>query len=219
MDNQKQKLAGPATYIAAASLFICFVSFLVLMYSINSGVDFSWERPVQQYFQNWNEGNVHLVFKIWTELGSRLAIGLISLALIGWLLWKHKDFVGIAITAILVAGTDKLNVFLKNLVGRDRPAIDPSIDAIGYSFPSGHAMLSIVTFSIVAYFISKYIKAIGGKVLIWLIAVFFIVTIGISRVVLSAHFPSDIVAGYCLGFVCFILAIKVYKIVTPFVKK
>lgn len=219
MDKQKHQFAGPLTYVSAAVVFLAFVNFLILMYSINSGMEFSWEKPVQSYFQNWNEGKAHLFFKYWTELGSRIGIGLVTLALMIWLLWKKRDFIAIALVAALVAGTDRLNVFVKGLIGRDRPTIDPSIDAVGYSFPSGHAMLSIVTYGIVAYFLSQYLKDKGKKVVIWLSAILVIIVTGISRVVLSAHFPSDIVAGYCLGLVCLILAIKLYRVLLNILKK
>ncbi|WP_019240392.1 MULTISPECIES: phosphatase PAP2 family protein [Bacillus] len=212
MDKQKNRHAGPLTYLTAAIVFISFVSFLILMYVINSGIEFSWEKPVQSYFQNWNEGNVHMFFKYWTELGSRGGIGVVTLALMIWLLWKKKDLIAVAIVAFLVAGTDRLNVFVKGLVGRDRPLIDPSIDAVGYSFPSGHAMLSIVTYAVVAYFISKYLQGKRKKVLIWITAIIIIIVTGISRIVLSAHFPSDVLAGYFLGLVCIILAIKLYHL-------
>lgn len=219
MDNHSQHYAGPRTYISAVLLIIAFISFLIIMYGINSGIEFSWEQPTQRYFQNWNEGYVHTFFKIWTELGSRLGIGLVTLALIIWLGWKSRDFVAVGISAILVVGADRLNVFVKELVGRDRPAIDPSIDAVGYSFPSGHAMLSIVTYGIIAYFVSRKLKKMSHKTLAWFIAILIIIITGISRIVLSAHYPTDVVAGYCLGFVLLIIAIKCYGFLSASINK
>ena len=219
MDNQHQKMATPITFAVAIILLMAFISFLVIMYTINSGIEFSWEKPIQSYFQAWNEGVLHTFFKYETELGSRLVIGIVTLILIGTVWWKSRDYVGMGIIAIAVASTDKLNVFVKHLVARDRPSINPSIDAVGYSFPSGHAMLTIVTFLLVAYFISRYFELVGPKVLVWLAAIAIIVITGISRIVLSAHYPSDVLAGYCLGLVCFILAIKFYRSVSSFIKK
>ncbi|MGM9924034.1 MAG: phosphatase PAP2 family protein [Bacillus sp. (in: firmicutes)] len=218
MDKQRQSVAGPKTYGVIFLLMSAFVSFLIIMYSINSGVEFTWEKPVQQYFQHWNYGFVHTFFMYETELGSRLVIGIAALALMVWLLWKHKDLIGVGVVGILVASTDRLNVFVKHLVARDRPSIDPSIDAVGYSFPSGHAMLTIVTYGLIAYFVACHMKSAGRKALVWLGAFLIVLTTGVSRVVLSAHFPSDVLAGYCLGGVCLILGIKLYRIMKDYVQ-
>lgn len=218
MSGQNQEYATRKTYFTAIVTVMAFITFMVIMYTINSGTEFSWEKPIQQYFQAWNVGGLHIFYTYWTELGSRIGIGLMTLLLVVWL-WKTKqDYVAIAIVAIAVAATDRLNVFVKHLVARDRPAIDPSIDAVGYSFPSGHAMLSIITYSLVAFFLTRAIKEKGKQALIWLAAMIIIIVTGISRVVLSAHYPSDVIAGYCLGFVCLIITIKLYKLLHPLLK-
>ena len=218
MDKQKAGMANAGTYARSALAIIAFILFLVLMYGINSGHEFSWEKPVQHYFQSWDTGAAHIFFTIWTELGSRLLITVFTASACIWLAYKHKDFVGLGLTAILVAGADKLNVFVKELVARDRPMVNPAIDATGYSFPSGHAMLSIVTYGIIAYFLTVYMKEKGKKYVIWLMAALIIVVTGISRIVLSAHYPTDVAAGYCLGFVLLIMTVKLYGIITSWVK-
>ena len=218
MGEQNQEYATWKTYFGAIVTVIAFIAFMIIMYTINSGTEFSWEKPIQQYFQAWNVGALHIFYTYWTELGSRLGIGLMTLLLVVWLWRTQQDFVAIAIVAIAVAATDKLNVFVKHLVARDRPAIDPSIDAVGYSFPSGHAMLSIITYSLVAYFLARAIRQKRKQVFIWLTAFVIIIVTGISRVVLSAHYPSDVIAGYCLGFVCLLITIKVYKLLVPLLK-
>ncbi|WP_052343686.1 phosphatase PAP2 family protein [Bacillus massiliigorillae] len=218
MDKQRQKVAGPMTYVVTALLLFAFISFLIIMYTINSGIEFSWEKPVQTYFQNWNKGFTHTFFKYETELGSRLIIGIITLMLMIWLWWKKRDYIGMGIVAIAVASTDQLNKFVKHLVARDRPSINPSIDAVGYSFPSGHAMLTIVTFLLVAYFVSHHFELKGPKVLVWMGAFVLILLTGISRIVLSAHYPSDIVGGYCLGLFCLIIALKLYRVLKSLIK-
>ena len=215
MGEQNQEYATRKTYFAAIITVVAFITFMVIMYTINSGIEFSWEKPIQQYFQAWNVGTLHIFYTYWTELGSRMGIGLMILLLVVWIWRTQQDFVAIAIVAIAVAATDRLNVLVKHLVARDRPTIDPSIDAVGYSFPSGHAMLSIITYSLMAYFLTRAIRQKGKQILIWLAAFVIIIVTGISRVVLSAHYPSDVIAGYCLGFVCLIITIKLYKLLAP----
>ncbi|MGM9927203.1 MAG: phosphatase PAP2 family protein [Bacillus sp. (in: firmicutes)] len=213
MKNEETKqYAGLLTYITAASVIVTFILFLIFMYSINSNVEFSWEKPTQHFFQQWNTGISHVFFTFWTELGSYSGVGVITVCLMAWLWWKYRDYAGLLIAPLLVICTDRLNLFIKDLVGRERPMVNPSIDAIGFSFPSGHAMLSIVTYGFAAYFLAKYAQTKKKAFIVWVIVFVLIVSIGISRVVLSAHYPSDVLAGYCLGFVLLVIAIKLYHL-------
>jgi len=105
--------------------------------------------------------------------------------------------------AVLVAasgGGVALSQGLKVLFGRDRPeAAWRLVEAVNPSFPSGHAMLSAVVYltlgALVARFADKRrVKAfaLGGAVAVAL-------TVGLSRVYLGVHWPSDVLAGWCLG--------------------
>ncbi|MGN1401437.1 MAG: phosphatase PAP2 family protein [Bacillus sp. (in: firmicutes)] len=210
MDEQTQEYAGKSTYIRAGLVILAFITFLVLMYGINSEYEFSWEKPVQSFFQSWNSGFGARFFTIWTELGSIWFIGLSTILMCAWLAWKKRDFVAVGIVALLVVGGNRLNVFIKHLVARERPEVNEAIDAIGYSFPSGHSLLSIVTYGIVAYFLAYYSQVPGTRFLIWLGAAVIIAMTGISRIVLSAHFPTDVAAGFCLGFVLLVMACTLY---------
>lgn len=219
MDKESKQYAGPFTYVAAALVLGLFIIFLILMYCINSEVEFSWEKPIQVYFQNWNMGIGNSFFTYWTELGSYNGVLVSAACLVAWLWWKHRDYSALVVVPMTVFLTNKINVFVKGLVGRERPMINPAIDATGYSFPSGHAMLSVVTYGFAIYLLSKYAKNTKETFFIWVAGIALIITIGISRVVLSAHFPSDVFAGYCLGVVILVLSVKLYKILSSWIKK
>ncbi|WP_050614243.1 phosphatase PAP2 family protein [Bacillus testis] len=215
MKKGQKVLAGPKTYWTAGFILVLFVIYLFFMYGINAGLAFSWEKPIQAYFQSWDHGNWHVFFVYWTELGSTWMTRLAAAMLVIWLVWKKRDFIGGIACVVLVLANEQLNHFMKNLVARERPMVDPAIDAYGYSFPSGHAMASIVTYGVIAYFLAKYADRKQQRWLIWLGALVLIVSIGISRVVLSAHFPTDIIAGYCLGLSFLLLVLATYDSFVP----
>ena len=218
MAQNNKSLADSRTYVTVITLLVAFISFLILMYGINAEVVFSWEKPVQNYLQKWNSGLASLVFTYWTELGSRLGLAIMVILFSIWVWRKQRDYVAIGIVPLSVFATDKLNSFIKELVGRDRPSINPAIDAVGYSFPSGHAMMSIVTYGLIFYFVAVSLEKRSEQVMAFLILIVLVGTIGISRIVLSAHYPTDVVAGYCLGLVCLLLTLKLYKVVNTFVQ-
>ena len=94
-----------------------------------------------------------------------------------------------------VSGSELLNAALKVAFGRRRPAASWASDAAGYSFPSGHAMSSLVFFGALT-------ALAWGSRWRWCvvsISAFITVLVGASRLALGVHYPSDVVAGWCAG--------------------
>lgn len=100
------------------------------------------------------------------------------------------------------------NIF-KLIFRRNRPLIIALITESGYSYPSGHAMISILFFGTISYVISnsniKY-----NKIIRWSLAIF-IILIGISRIYLGVHYASDIIGGYLLGMIIILIEINIKK--------
>lgn len=112
--------------------------------------------------------------------------------------WKRA----VALFLITVMGDIILNANLKIFYQRLRPEAFFDYPAPGgYSFPSGHAMGSFCFFGVVAWLITARLKDRRLKALIWSIAAVLIFLIGLSRIYLGVHFPSDVIAGYMAAFV------------------
>jgi undecaprenyl-diphosphatase len=99
------------------------------------------------------------------------------------------------------------NQLIKNIIARVRPDHIRLIEQGGYSFPSGHAMISIALYGFIIYLLmtksyNKYIKIIGIPLLVLLI-----IGIGCSRIYVGVHYPSDILAGYLLSMTILLLTI------------
>ncbi|WP_226037435.1 phosphatase PAP2 family protein [Aquibacillus saliphilus] len=142
-----------------------------------------------------------------TELGSVWFLTTLSILVILILWFAAKDKWGITTFIVAVAGGGTISKVLKHYYNRERPSINPEIDAIGYSFPSGHSMGSLIFYGFAIYFVarSKWSKAVKWSFAILSIILIFL--IGISRVYLGAHFPSDVLAGYLAGTVWMTLCI------------
>src|SRR5690606_2482850 len=97
-------------------------------------------------------------------------------------------------------GGGLLNSFLKHSFERERPEINPGIDAIGFSFPSGHAMGAMIFYGFIGYILIRSQRRKRIKLLLSVILILFIFLIGISRVYLQAHYITDVIAGYAAGF-------------------
>jgi undecaprenyl-diphosphatase len=112
-------------------------------------------------------------------------------------LWKthKKDAV---MFSFIFASAVGLNLFLKELFQRSRP-LEALVNEPQYSFPSGHAMNSFVFYMALTYFVFWHMK---NRKLGWFLsflAVLLVILIGISRIYLGVHYPSDVLAGFLAG--------------------
>ncbi len=133
-----------------------------------------------------------------TELGNSMVRLAVAVAVVAFLLrrhaWRLALFLGTT-TALGVA----VDTLLKALVGRARPVFpDPFARASGESFPSGHAMGATVLFGALLLVFLPMLSSIGRRWAFGLAAVAAF-GVGLSRVVLGVHYPSDVVGGWLLG--------------------
>ncbi|WP_413465972.1 phosphatase PAP2 family protein [Metabacillus litoralis] len=100
---------------------------------------------------------------------------------------------------------------LKHTYQRERPSIIEVIDAVGYSFPSGHAMVSLIFYGFLTYIMARKTSSKALKWSITSLASILVLSIGLSRVYLEAHYPSEIVVGYLAGSVWLILNLITFE--------
>lgn len=101
--------------------------------------------------------------------------------------------------ALSFAGGAVLNYVLKNLFERARPDAFYLVAAEGYSFPSGHAMVSLCFYGMLAFLLVRIVPSWRWRYFFVIATVLLIMAIGISRIYLGVHYPSDVLAGYTGG--------------------
>lgn len=144
------------------------------------------------------------VVKLITWFGSATCI--VPLTVILFILIKNRK-TGLVIGINLVIVT-LLNQLLKFILQRPRPTDFRIIDEAGYSFPSGHSMVSMAFYGFLIYLIYKNVKNKYLKVVLISSLSLLIVMIGISRIYLGVHYTSDVLAGFLLSISYIILYIK-----------
>ncbi len=163
---------------------------------------FAWEPKFIVFLQSYVTPVLQKIFEAVTFLGDEYAMVLI----IGFIFWGYKKELGKKIGTYAIT-TLVSSVAINNIVMRRRPYFDHSdvkclkarapdadpydIAVQGYSFPSGHATNSVSTYTVLGMNVKKTVLRI----------VFFLIPIliGLSRIVLGVHYPTDILAGWLIS--------------------
>lgn len=152
------------------------------------------------------------VFKVITRLGDGWFVAIVTVIVCTAIIIKFKQIwlaVWYAMTVIVGAGI--LNQILKAVFRRQRPdVINHLIEQGGYSFPSGHAMGSIIVYGALLFLIIRLAKRKRTYLISILLFGSLIALIGISRVYLGVHYPSDIIGGYSVGMMWLAFSIGMY---------
>ena len=134
-------------------------------------------------------------------VGSTLFLILLGSVIVVWLyLKKHRH--GAILFSMTTVGAGLLLSLLKLAFGRARP--EPFFDTIlpaSYSFPSGHSLGSFCFYLALAAILTNRVETLRLKITIWTLAVLLVLLIGISRIYLGVHYPSDVLAGFVVGFI------------------
>ena len=169
---------------------------------VRAGQTFTWDDPALLYAHSWSSPWMDRVMLFFSRVGYAFGVIPLDLGIIIALLvlrrWRSAFFFGLA-----VGGAALLNFGAKLAFGRVRPALWASIaPETTFSFPSGHAMASTALVAAIC-------------VLVWstrwrLVAVtlggIFVVMVGLSRVYLGVHYPSDVLAG-CMASLAWVMGL------------
>ncbi len=177
------------------------VIFIQLSLTLLEKNSFSFDAVLIRAVRSYSSQIMDPVMVFITHLGSSTMLGFLLIVGMVWLYLKYKDVLATLCFLIVVAGGGFLNSLLKIYFNRDRPDDNRLIEADGLSFPSGHSMGSMLLYGFLVYLSLRYDrwKIRKAGVVTSLICLIFL--IGISRIYLGVHYPSDVFAGFLAGFV------------------
>lgn len=187
-------------------LLIATLSFILIANEVHEGETRHFDLMILESLRQKNDfhkpvgpGWVELMMKDITALGGGTVISIITLSVLGFLLiQKNYDSAWLILGA--TAGGALVEFLLKEIAGRQRP--DPIFHLVyvaSLSFPSGHSMISMVVYLTQASLLARILQKRKLKIYIISIALILTFLIGISRIYLGVHYPTDVLAGWSIG--------------------
>ncbi len=167
--------------------------------AVEEGVTQRFDEAVLHWFEVRRTTFLDELMLEITSLGSGLVLVIIVL-IASVFLWQTKHKWSTYLLLLATLGGKLLNTLLKLFYDRPRPSIVESLAVVhSPSFPSGHAMSSMVVYGSVAYLVGRLEPGPHMKRTTWAVAAIVIVAIGVSRMYLGVHYLSDVVAGFMAG--------------------
>ena len=187
------------------------VLFLILTYLVfaqNSTV-LALDKIIENFFAGIHNQFFERFFTEITRVGDVIPASIFVIAL-SFVLFISKKHIKAKLLLISSGLAISLGTLIKELTERVRPG-SATIDTIGSSFPSNHAIIATVLCLFFVYELSEYIKIKWLKIsfIIFIILIFSL--LALSRLVLNVHWTSDVLAGVLLGVACFSISQKILK--------
>lgn len=186
-------------YILLIFLIILFIIDAVLV--INNQVGW-FDNTIYNAVRSINNSFFDQYFNFFTILGNPVSIIILLVVLNIFL--SRKDAIMCDILSITSVIT---NTIIKNIVRRDRPNVLRLVSEHGFSFPSGHSMISLTLYGYLFYISFTKIKNNKLRIITSIMLLFLIVNICISRIYVGVHYSSDVLGGVLLGLFELILII------------
>lgn len=171
------------------------------------------DKLVTTYIQDFETSFLTNIMQLFTYIGSMSFIHILAFVIFILFYFFLKDRSKLLLFIIVLLGSHYLFRLLKQLFKRARPDVHRLIEIGGYSFPSGHATNAICIYGILTFVLWHHIPSHWGRIILAIFSIFMILSIGLSRIYLGVHYPSDVLAGYFAGGFLVTMIIGCYQLV------
>ncbi|TVX98995.1 phosphatase PAP2 family protein [Paenibacillus cremeus] len=172
------------------------VGFGFVSYAVSEKKVTNFDQTIISGVQGAESPALTHVMKFFTFIGNGYCVVFVSAIVLFFLyqvLHHRKELI---LFIAVVVGSAVLNETLKLIFHRARPTLHRIVVANGFSFPSGHSMSAFSLYGIVAFLLWRHTSTPLGRGILIMLSMIMILTIGVSRIYLGVHYPSDVVGGF-----------------------
>ncbi len=191
-----------ASYLSKIKLIFSISSLIIFLLLAASIFSSNWITNLDKKINSkipmlWNPLLNKIMIYI-TNIGSELSILMLSIILSVFFIYKReiKHFYLLSLSIFTALASE---LIIKSLLQRPRP-VNSMVYETTFSFPSGHTVMASVLFLIILLYIKNNIKNKFLKYFLSSTSILIIILIGFSRIYLGAHWPTDVISGFLLGF-------------------
>lgn len=194
-----QEKLGPAARatVFTSLVFALFVFFFKLTSEMREQETSGADQAITKSLSNLSSNSFILLMQFFSALASLPGIIILAVAGSTWALVQKRKKEAVAFAGVLLT-SELLNLALKKQINRARPtSLNHLVEIHGSSYPSGHSMAAASAFFALAFLASKINPRLSK--FFFCAAFLMMFAVGISRIALGAHFPTDVLAGFCAG--------------------
>ena len=191
MDTSRDLVRDPAAWVAIA----CAIGFLLVGVVVNGQGNMGLDAPASSFVKSLPVPTD--AWALLTAAGGLILVPIGIILVVGLLLVGQVRMAIVVATALILAAVS--TELVKLLIARPRPPGEPLVVAPGYSFPSGHTLNSTVTYGLVALVAWRSRLPLPVRRVLVGALVVLIGLVGLSRIALGVHYPSDVLAGWLAG--------------------
>ncbi len=198
LDSSRMEIGGERRTSAAAIVVVAVVSialFAWLAAQVLDGHTMGFDLYVRALVHQDLPPSLLPLMLVLSLLGSAADLGALSFVLVLWF-WRLRWRGGSAVLASSMFGAVVLDLSLKHIFHRARPLAFFGDEPHSYSFPSGHALASFCFFVVLAAVLTPRITRRLLRRMVWVATGCLIAAIGLSRIWLGVHYPTDVLGGY-----------------------
>ena len=179
---------------------VLFAAFLALAAARDSSAVRALDESVSEAVQSLRSGPLTAVTLRVTDFGDTTFVLIIIALLVAYLLWRRRWRVA-ALVVVVVGLGRLLGTVAQNVVGRTRPDQAGALIALPATpaFPSGHSITAMLLYGVLGFLLWRGLKVAWQRDLALSVCTVLIVAIGLTRIYLGVHWPTDVVAGILLG--------------------
>ncbi len=219
--NRKEHILFIISLLIAAVISVFLLDyFLDLTEQLENDQLASLDRQVTEWIFAFRSDLLTPVITAVTHMGDRNAY-IIMVPFIGILLYLKGHRWRLTIQGVIVLlSASLLNIWIKNEISRPRPGQDLHlVEVHSYSFPSGHSMSAIAFYGFLVYLTFKLVTIQWLKYVLIILESLLILGIGMSRVYLGVHYPSDVLAGFTAGLFWLLVCIALFRAIHFYSRK
>lgn len=159
------------------------------------------DESVTEYVISFRSDALTNYFTVATHLGDRYAYIALTLLLAGFYFLKDRSWKFILQTTLVLLLASLSNIVLKRVINRARPTLEHLVTVNTLSYPSGHSMSAMAFYGFLIFLCMRYKMPGWVRYSFIVILSTLILSIGLSRIYLGVHYPSDVAAGFIGGLI------------------